>query len=109
MQGTIGAWHRSCLAPFVPGTVRAWHQSCLAPFVPGTNRAWHLELDEKGVPVRRAEVRVTAGGTAKRKRTNAKGVAVLKIRVKKSGTVKIQPSKAGFQLGHRQDLLPCRA
>ena len=56
-------------------------------------------LDAKGVPVRRAEVRVTAGGTAKRKRTNAKGVAVLKIRVRKSGTVKIQASKAGFQLG----------
>ena len=57
-------------------------------------------VDSKGVPVRKAEVRVTgSGATAKRKRTNGKGIVVLKVRVKKSGTIKILASKAGFQVG----------
>ena len=66
----------------------------------GTSTVTVTVTDAKGKPVRKAEVKVSgAGATAKRKRTNAKGVVVLKVHVRKSGKVSVKASKAGFRVG----------
>ncbi len=54
----------------------------------------------RGAPIKGATVRVAGAGTPPRaKRTNKKGVVILKVRPTSAGTVTFQATKSGYQLG----------
>jgi hypothetical protein len=55
--------------------------------------------DTKGRPVRKALVRLSGAGTKGRKRTSKKGIARMKVRPRKRGTVSFTVIKRGFRDG----------
>ncbi|MEO9175836.1 MAG: hypothetical protein ABI317_10030, partial [Gaiellales bacterium] len=60
--------------------------------------------DITGKPIKNATVRVAGAGTPPRaKRTNKKGIVVLKVRATSIGDVIFQATKAGYQLGKLDD------
>jgi hypothetical protein len=63
-------------------------------------------LDANNKPIKNATVRVAGAGTPPRaKRTNKKGVVILKVRPTSKGDVIFQATKAGYQLGKLVDTI----
>jgi hypothetical protein len=91
----VGAYTTGRVALPRAMTVRA--RGSLAPRHRGTLIV--TVRDAKGHAVRKALVRVTGAGARGRKRTSRKGVAKIRVRPARRGTIKIVVKRRGFKNG----------
>ena len=93
--GNVGAYTTGRVA--LPRAMNVSVQGSLTPRHRGTLIV--TVRDAKGHAVRKALVRVSGAGARGRKRTSKKGVAKIRVRPARRGTVKIVVKRRGFKNG----------